>query len=126
MSTFAICGGNCVNAENPMSSRRFAASVTSSRSREMVRLLRRIWPLGIRTQLMLWYIVVFAVLILLFGAVFYVNLSTSLSTSLDTALQLRTQQIAAGITEEHGKISIQDVTGELPGVVDNDSVQGTG
>lgn len=88
-----------------------------------MKLLHDHWPVGIRTQLMLWYLIVFAVLMLLFGGIFYANLRTSLSTSLDTALQLRTQQIAAGITDEQGKIIIQDVTGELPGVVDRDSVQ---
>lgn len=83
------------------------------------------WPLGIRTQLMLWYLLVFAVLMLLFGGIFYANLRSSLSNSLDSSLQLRTQQIAAGITNEQGKIVIQDVTGELPGVVDRDTLPST-
>jgi len=87
-------------------------------------LLRHIWPLGIRTQLTLWYMVVFAVLMLLFGTVFYVNLRGSLSRSFDEALRLRTQQIAAGISDEKGIITIQDVTGELPGSVDDDKAGG--
>jgi heavy metal sensor kinase len=74
-----------------------------------------------RVQLTLWFILVFTVLILLFGAVFYVNLRTSLQTSFDTSLQLRTQQIAAGINEDKGTITIHDVTGALPGLVDPDA-----
>src|SRR2546426_12265354 len=118
MSTFAMCGASSVSVENPMSSIHYEASVTSSGSLEMGtfwrELLRRIWPLGIRTQLTLWYMVVFAVLMLLFGTVFYINLRGSLTRSFDEALRLRTQQIAAGISDEQGIITIQDVTGELP------------
>lgn len=86
----------------------------------MRRLFHHIWPLGIRTQLTLWYMIVFTLLILLFGSVFYINLRMSLTTNFDAALQLRTQQIAAGIKDENGKILIHDVTGELPGGIDND------
>jgi heavy metal sensor kinase len=86
----------------------------------MTRLLRRIRPPSMRIQLTLWFILVFTVLMLLFGAVFYVNLRTSLQTSFDTSLQLRTQQIAAGINEDKGTITIHDVTGALPGLVDPD------
>jgi heavy metal sensor kinase len=67
--------------------------------------------------------VVFAVLILLFGTVFYVNLRASLTRSFDDALQLRTQQIATGISERKGTIIIQDVTGELPGSPDGDETE---
>lgn len=88
----------------------------------MVGLFRRIWPLGIRIQLTLWYIIVFAVLMLLFGSIFYVNLRASLTTSFDAALQVRTQQIATGIDNENGIITIQDVTGALPGLVNNNGV----
>lgn len=93
----------------------------------MISLLRRAWPPTIRVQLTLWFILVFTLLILLFGAVFYVNLRKSLQTSFDASLELRTQQIAAGINDENGTISIQDVTGALPGLVDPDSmnVKGT-
>jgi len=77
---------------------------------------RRVLPLGIRAQLMLWYIVVFALLILLFSTVLYTALQASLATGVDTSLRIRTQQIAAGVTSEGGKISIQDVTGDLPGL----------
>jgi len=89
----------------------------------MKRLWQGVWPLGIRTQLTLWYIIVFAILIFLLGTVFYVNLRTSLVRSLDSALQYRTQEIASGISIKNGKIAIQDVTGELPGSIDSDSVQ---
>jgi two-component system, OmpR family, sensor kinase len=88
-------------------------------------LLRRIRPPGMRVQLTLWFILVFSVLMLLFGAVFYLNLRTSLQTSFDEALQLRTQQIAAGINEDKGTISIQDVTGALPGLIDPDAAKDT-
>ncbi len=87
----------------------------------MSSLLRRLWPLSIRVQLTLWFMLVFAVLILLFGAVFYVNLRTSLETSFDNSLAQRTQQIAAGIDEEKGTITIHDVTGALPGLIDPDA-----
>jgi heavy metal sensor kinase len=74
-----------------------------------------------RMQLTLWFILVFSVLILLFGAVFYLNLRSSLQSSFDSALQLRTQQIAAGINEDKGTITIHDVTGALPGLIDSDA-----
>src|SRR5258708_12844394 len=83
--------------------------------------LGRIWPLSIRVQLMLWFILAVAVLILLFGTVFYVNLRTSLETSFDNSLAQRTQQIAAGIDEEKGTITIHDVTAALPGLIDPDA-----
>ncbi len=87
--------------------------------------LRRFWPPSIRVQLTLWFILVFSVLMLLFGTVFFVNLRTSLQTSFDSSLQLRTQQIAAGINEENGAIAIHDVTGALPGLVDADATNST-
>ena len=88
----------------------------------MSKLLRRIRPPGMRIQLTLWFIAVFSVLMLLFGAIFYINLRASLQTSFDTSLQLRTQQIAAGINEDRGTITIHDVTGALPGITDPDAV----
>src|SRR6266487_5412296 len=87
----------------------------------MSKLLRRIRPPGMRIQLTLWFIAVFSVLILLFGAVFYINLRASLQTNFDSSLQLRTQQIAAGINEDKGTITIHDVTGALPGLIDPDA-----
>src|SRR5262252_7526771 len=87
----------------------------------MSKLLRRIRPPGMRIQLTLWFIVVFSILMLLFGAVFYINLRSSLQTNFDSSLQLRTQQIAAGINEDKGTITIYDVTGALPGLTDPDA-----
>jgi len=71
---------------------------------------------GIRVQLTLWYTAIFALLILLFSLFFYTTLETILASGIDSALQLRAQQIAGGISGENGKIIIQDVTGELPGL----------
>src|SRR6202022_3532886 len=42
------------------------------------------------------------------------QLQTSLTTSLDSELQLQTQQIASGISNQNGMITVQDVTGDLP------------
>lgn len=91
----------------------------------MSKLLRRIRPPGMRIQLMLWFIAVFSVLMLLFGAVFYINLRASLQTNFDSSLQLRTQQIAAGINEDKGTITVHDVTGALPGLTDPDATLDT-
>ena len=92
----------------------------------MIRLFRRIRPPSTRVQLTIWFVLVFTVLLILFGAIFYVNLRTSLQTNFDTSLQLRTQQIAAGINEDKGAIFIHDVTGTLPGLVDPDATIGIG
>jgi len=72
--------------------------------------------LGVRAQLTLWYTAVFALLILLFSIILYTTLQASLASGLDSALQLRAQQIAGGVSSEGGKMSVQDVTGELPGL----------
>lgn len=91
----------------------------------MTKWMHHVWPPGIRIQLTAWYLMIVTILIVLFGAVFYVNLQTALATRFDEALQLRTQQIAAGITTEQGSMFIQDVTGELPGSLDNDEAKST-
>lgn len=88
-----------------------------------IRLLRNTLSPGIRIQLTLWYTGVFTMLILLFSFILYTSLQTSLTSGVDTALQLRTQQIAGGISSENGKITIQDVTGELPSL-DSATAQG--
>src|SRR6266446_5077565 len=77
---------------------------------------RLMLSLGIRARLTLWYTTIFALLILLSGIILYTTLQTTLASGTDAALQLRTQQIAGGISSENGKITIQDVTGELPGL----------
>jgi heavy metal sensor kinase len=87
----------------------------------MSKLWHRFWPLNIRSQMMLWYFLIFAILIFLFGAVFYFNLQTSLETNIDTELQSRAQAISNGINEENGTIAVQDVTGVLSGLVDPDA-----
>jgi two-component system OmpR family sensor kinase len=77
---------------------------------------RQIRSPGIRIQLTLWYTAIFALLILLFCLILYSTLQAFLASGVDSALQLRAQQIAGGISSENGKIVIQDVTGELPGL----------
>ncbi len=52
-----------------------------------MRRIGRVRNPGIRAQLTLWYIAVFTILILIFGAIFYVNVRASLSTSFDSSLQ---------------------------------------
>ncbi len=87
----------------------------------MSRFWHRFWPLNIRSQMMMWYFLIFAILIILFGAVFYFNLQNSLETNIDTELQAHAQEISNGINEGNGTIAVQDVTGVLPGLVDPDA-----
>jgi two-component system, OmpR family, sensor kinase len=82
----------------------------------MLSRLQYTWSPGIRIQLTLLYTAIFALLIVLFSLMLYMTLQTLLTSSLDSALQLRAQQIAGGISSDGGKIIIQDVTGELPGI----------
>jgi two-component system, OmpR family, sensor kinase len=82
----------------------------------MLSRLRAVWPLGIRAQLTVLYTAIFASLIVLCGVISYLAFRQSLFVSFDTALQLRTQQIASGISFENGHITIRDVTGGLPGL----------
>src|SRR5260370_28313005 len=74
-------------------------------------LIHRLWPLGIRFQLMLCYTAVFAALLLFVGAIFYQYLEHSLEASLDSTLQIRAQQIAGGIVFRGSTITIRDVAG---------------
>ncbi len=86
--------------------------------------IRRIAPLGIRQQLMLWYSAVFAVLLLLSAVLFYDRFQATLASSLDTALQLQAQQIAGDITPNiDGTMTIRDSTAELPGFDPLDHLQ---
>ncbi|GAC1391249.1 MAG: ATP-binding protein [Ktedonobacteraceae bacterium] len=81
----------------------------------MKMLFSRVWPPGVRLQLMLWYTVVFAVLIFFSDAILYMQLQTSLIANLDASLYQQATQISNGIsTADNGKIAIQDVTGDLP------------
>ncbi len=81
----------------------------------MIRLFQRLRPPGVRIQLMLWYTIVFALLILFSDIVLYTQLRSTLIASLNTALQLRSQQIASGISNDGASITIRDVTGDLSG-----------
>jgi two-component system, OmpR family, sensor kinase len=82
----------------------------------MMEHLQQVRSPGIRVQLTLWYTAVFALLILMFSLIFYTTIQAFLASGVDSALQLRAQQIAAGVSSESGRIVIQDVTGELPGL----------
>ena len=77
--------------------------------------IHRIFPLGIRLQLMLCSSGIFAALMLLSAAFLYTQVQVTLAKSLDTALQLQAQQVAGDITNRAGAIIIQDATAELPG-----------
>lgn len=64
---------------------------------------RRLPPLNIRLQIMLWYTLAFTILIALFGFVFYVNLQNALLANVDAELTSHAQSIATGFYEETGK-----------------------
>jgi two-component system OmpR family sensor kinase len=81
----------------------------------MIPRIKRIWPLGIRLQLMLWYTSVFAVLILASGFFIYIDLENSLADSFDASLKLQAQAIADDIHWSHGKIMLEDTAATLPG-----------
>jgi heavy metal sensor kinase len=84
----------------------------------------RVYPLGIRVQLMLWYSAVFAALTLLSTILLYARFQATLAGSLDTALQLQAQQIAGDIVPNpDGTLTIQDATAELPGFDPRDHQQ---
>lgn len=70
--------------------------------------------IGTRMQITLWYTVISALLLLLFGVIFYASLQTTLASSFDTALQMRSQQIAEGVSDRNGKIVVEDMVSELP------------
>ncbi len=76
--------------------------------------LQRFFRPGIRIQLTLWYTLVSAVLIVIFGIAFYTFSQRLLASSFDTILQLRAQQVAEGVTVRNGKIMVDDVVNELP------------
>jgi two-component system OmpR family sensor kinase len=80
----------------------------------MLKHLRQLIRPGIRVQLTLWYTLVSAVLIMIFGIAFYTSSEQLLAKSFDTTLQLRAQQVAEGVTVHNGKMTIDDVVNELP------------
>src|SRR5262249_43936473 len=80
--------------------------------------MERIWPLGIRLQLILWYTSVFAVILLIAGIILYVQLQDSLSDSFDPTLQTQAQMISEDIIDDiheaGGKITIQKEAANVP------------
>jgi len=72
-----------------------------------------LWSPGIRIQLMLWYIAVFAVLLACSDILLYTHLQTALVSNLDSALRLRAQQIASDISYQRGAIMVDE---ETPGL----------
>lgn len=69
---------------------------------------------GIRVQLTVWYTLVSAFLILIFGVTLYTALQTILASSFDTTLQMRAQQVAEGVSINRNHVSISDIVSELP------------
>jgi heavy metal sensor kinase len=86
----------------------------------MMKRLHRWFPLGIRTQLALFYTLAFAVLLVSTGAVFYEYLETSLESGVDDALQLRSQQLAADIEISQDAVMIHCVGVDCPDFEDHD------
>ncbi len=75
--------------------------------------IKQLWSLGIRMQLTLWYIAVFAVLLFCSDILLYTHLQTALASNLDSALQLRAQQITSDISYQRGTILVDN---ETPGL----------
>jgi two-component system OmpR family sensor kinase len=71
-------------------------------------------PPGIRLQMTLWYTIVSALLMLLFGITFYLSTQNLLASSFDTTLRLRSQQVAEGVSIHGGKIHVENIVHELP------------
>lgn len=84
--------------------------------RSIVSSLRRSFPFSLRMQVAVWYTIVFAVMLLLTGAVFYKYLENSLETGVDTDLQLRAQQIASDFKLHNSTLTPQDIATILPDV----------
>jgi two-component system, OmpR family, sensor kinase len=82
----------------------------------MKSIIHRLNPPGIRVQLTLWYTAIFGIMLLIAGGVFYGALKLTLESRVDTELSARAHLIATGITWDHLNITIQDVTGTLPGL----------
>ncbi len=80
----------------------------------MLRRLRHFILPGIRIQLTLWYTLVSAILMLIFGVAFYTTSQRLLASSFDTTLQLRAQQVAEGISLHNGKMTVENIVNELP------------
>src|SRR5437879_5146548 len=84
-------------------------------------LLKRLRTLSIHVQLTIWYLTIFLLLILLFGAIFYFNLRSGLIANLDSQLQLRAQFVSGSVIQEDGgALTLHDKTGELSPLIDTD------
>lgn len=77
--------------------------------------------IGVRVQLTFWYTAIFGLLLLIAGILVYVNLDQSLAGSPDASLQLRSQQLADGVSLEQGQITIHDPISNLPGFDPSDN-----
>ena len=77
---------------------------------------------GLRFQLTVWYMLVFAVLMSCAGMLMYVHLKNTLISSLDTELRIRSHQIASDISTQDGALIFRNNTDELPGFDKDDSV----
>lgn len=84
--------------------------------------LKCLQALGIRAQLTMWYMMIFLLLIMLFGAVFYFHLRSGLAANLDSQLQLRAQFVSGAIIQQNGALALHDKTGELSPLIDVDDV----
>ncbi len=69
---------------------------------------------GIRFQLMIWYTLVSAMLLLLFCIIFYTSIQQTLASSFDLTLQMRAQQVAEGVSMQNGEVVVDDIVHELP------------
>jgi two-component system OmpR family sensor kinase len=88
----------------------------------LIKLLKRLWPLSVRTQLAAWYAVIFTILMLFFGTVYYLHLRSMLFDNLDATLLLRAQQVSRAIViQQNGSFAINDSSGALAGVIDVDT-----
>ncbi|EFH84046.1 HAMP domain-containing sensor histidine kinase [Ktedonobacter racemifer] len=85
------------------------ASVTSLKSHSK---RRHAWPLGIRAQVALWTSMVFVLLLLLFGTLFYMQLRATLNHNIDTSLLVRAQHITSGLN--YKKKMEQQANGQSP------------
>lgn len=87
----------------------------------LIKLLKRLWPLSVRTQLAAWYAAIFTILMLLFGTAYYLHLRSMLLDNLDATLLQRTQQVSSAIVVlPNENLAIDDSSGTLAGVVEVD------
>src|SRR5260370_8650665 len=82
--------------------------------------LKGLRTLGIHVQLTIWFMTIFLLLIILFGAIFYFHLRSGLAANLDSQLQLRAQFVSGAIIQQNGTLALHDKTGELSPLIDTD------